>query len=223
MNFNLSTWSIKNPVPTLVLFLVLTIMGSIAFVRLGIDESPNIDVPVVSVSVSQLGAAPAELETQVTRKIEDAIAGIGNIKHITSTVTDGASQTSIEFALGTNTDRAVNDVRDAVSKIRQDMPEGIEEPIIQRIDFVGGPFVTYTVASDRLPAAELSWVVDNDIARALLSVPGVGQVQRAGGVDREIRVNLDPTRLESLGITADTVNNQIRQVNINLDCSPAPT
>ncbi len=216
MNFNLSTWSIKNPVPTLVLFLVLTIMGSIAFVRLGIDESPNIDVPVVSVSVSQLGAAPAELETQVTRKIEDAIAGIGNIKHITSTVTDGASQTSIEFALGTNTDRAVNDVRDAVSKIRQDMPEGIEEPIIQRIDFVGGPFVTYTVASDRLPAAELSWVVDNDIARALLSVPGVGQVQRAGGVDREIRVNLDPTRLESLGITADTVNNQIRQVNINL-------
>ncbi len=154
MNFNLSTWSIKNPVPTLVLFLVLTIMGSIAFVRLGIDESPNIDVPVVSVSVSQLGAAPAELETQVTRKIEDAIAGIGNIKHITSTVTDGASQTSIEFALGTNTDRAVNDVRDAVSKIRQDMPEGIEEPIIQRIDFVGGPFVTYTVASDRLPAAK---------------------------------------------------------------------
>lgn len=216
MNFNLSTWSIKNPVPTLVLFLVLTIMGGIAFVRLGIDESPNIDVPVVSVSVAQLGAAPSELETQVTRKIEDAIAGIGNIKHITSTVTDGASATSIEFALGTNTDRAVNDVRDAVSKIRQDMPEGIEEPIIQRIDFVGGPFVTYTVASDRLPAAELSWVVDNDIARALLSVSGVGQVQRAGGVDREIRVNLDPTRMEALGITADMVNLQIRQLNINM-------
>lgn len=216
MNFNLSTWSIKNPVPTLVLFLVLTIMGGIAFVRLGIDESPNIDVPVVSVSVAQLGAAPSELETQVTRKIEDAIAGIGNIKHITSTVTDGASATSIEFALGTNTDRAVNDVRDAVSKIRQDMPEGIEEPIIQRIDFVGGPFVTYTVASDRLPAAELSWVVDNDIARALLSVAGVGQVQRAGGVDREIRVNLDPTRMEALGVTADMVNLQIRQLNINM-------
>lgn len=135
----------------MVLFLVLTIMGIISFIKLGIDESPNIDVPVVSVAVSQLGAAPAELETQVTRKIEDAIAGIGNIKHITSTITDGASQTSIEFALGTNTDRAVNDVRDAVSKIRQEMPEGIEEPIIQRVDFVGGPFVTYTVASDRLP------------------------------------------------------------------------
>ncbi|MBK7837253.1 MAG: efflux RND transporter permease subunit [Candidatus Obscuribacter sp.] len=216
MSTNLSTWSIKNPVPTMVLFLVLTIMGIISFIKLGIDESPNIDVPVVSVAVSQLGAAPAELETQVTRKIEDAIAGIGNIKHITSTITDGASQTSIEFALGTNTDRAVNDVRDAVSKIRQEMPEGIEEPIIQRVDFVGGPFVTYTVASDRLPPAELSWTVDNDIARALLSVPGVGQIQRAGGVDREIRVDLDPTILEALGITADMVNAQIRQVNINL-------
>lgn len=213
---NLSTWSIKNPVPTIVLFLVLSIMGTVSFIKLGIDENPNIDVPLVSVSVSQLGAAPAELETQVTRKIEDSIAGIGNIKHITSTVTDSSSATTIEFALGTNTDRAVNDVRDAVSKIRQDLPQGIEEPIVQRIDFVGGPFVTYTVSSKKLPTAEVSWVVDNDIARALLSVPGVGQVQRAGGVDREIRVNLNPTRLEALGITADMVSSQIRKFNINL-------
>ncbi|MBS2008148.1 MAG: efflux RND transporter permease subunit [Cyanobacteria bacterium SZAS TMP-1] len=216
MNFNLSTWSIKNPVPTIVFFLVLTILGVISFMHLGIDENPNIDVPLVSVTVTQLGAAPAELETQVTRKVEDSIAGIGNIKHIASTVSDGASTTSIEFNLGTNTDRAVNDVRDAVSKIRQDLPQGIEEPIIQRIDFVGGPFVTYTVESEKLPPAELSWVVDNDIARALLSVKGVGQVQRAGGVDREIRVKLNPTRLEALGITADTINMQLRQLNINL-------
>jgi len=216
MNFNLSTWSIKNPVPVVVLFLVLSLMGITSFIKLGIDESPNIDVPVVTVAVSQLGAAPAELETQVTRKIEDAIAGIGNIKHIASSVTDGASSTSIEFNLGTNTDRAVNDVRDAISKIRQDMPQGIEEPIIQRLDFVGGPFVTYTIDSKVLPPAELSWVVDNDVARALLSIPGVGQIQRAGGVDREIRVNLDPTRLEALGITADMVSSQIRQLNINL-------
>ncbi len=216
MNFNLSTWSIKNPVPTIVLFLVLTILGVMAFIKLGIDENPNIDVPLVDVTVTQLGAAPAELETQVTRKVEDAVAGIGHIKHIYSTVTDGASNTSIEFDLGTNTDRAVNDVRDAVSKIRQDLPQGIEEPMVERIDFVGGPFVTYTVESDKLPPAELSWVVDNDIARALLSVSGVGQVQRAGGVDREIRVKLNPTRLEALGITADTINMQLRQLNINL-------
>lgn len=216
MNWNLSTWSIKNPVPVLVLFLVLMVMGSLSFVALGIDENPNIDVPLASVTVTQMGAAPSELETQVTRKIEDAVSGIGNVKHIMSTVNTGATTTSIEFVLGTNTDRAVNDVRDAIAKIKQDLPDGIDEPIIQRIDFVGGPFVSYTVASPTLTPTELSWLVDNDIGRALLSVQGVGQVQRAGGVDREIRIDLDPTRLEAVGATADLVNAQIRALNIDL-------
>jgi hydrophobic/amphiphilic exporter-1 (mainly G- bacteria), HAE1 family len=215
-SWNLSTWSIKNPVPTIVLFLVLTVMGAVAFVGLGIDENPNIDVPIASVTVTQLGAAPSELETQVTRKIEDAVAGIGNIKHITSIVTDGSTTTSIEFVLGTNTDRAVNDVRDAVAKIRQNLPQQINEPIIQRLDWVGGPFVTYTVASDNMNAGQLSWLIDNDVSRALLSVSGVGQVQRSGGVEREIQVNLDPTRLQAVGITADLVNMQIRALNIDL-------
>jgi hydrophobic/amphiphilic exporter-1 (mainly G- bacteria), HAE1 family len=215
-SWNLSTWSIKNPVPTIVLFLVLSVMGAVAFVGLGIDENPNIDVPIASVTVTQLGAAPTELETQVTRKIEDAVAGIGNIKHITSVVSDGATTTSIEFVLGTNTDRAVNDVRDAVAKIRQNLPQQINEPIIQRLDFVGGPFVTYTVASDNMNSGELSWLIDNDVSRALLSVSGVGQVQRSGGVEREIQVNLDPTRLQAVGITADLVNLQIRALNIDL-------
>ncbi|HEY9787094.1 MAG TPA: efflux RND transporter permease subunit [Candidatus Obscuribacterales bacterium] len=216
MNWNLSTWSIKNPVPTLVLFLVLTVLGGLAAATLGIDESPNIDVPVASVTVTQLGAAPSELETQVTRKIEDAVAGIGNVKHIISTVNTGSSLTSIEFELGTNTDRAVNDVRDAVAKIRQDLPDSINEPIVQRVDFVGGPFVTYTVEAPGLKPAELSWLVDNDIARSLLSVRGVGQIQRAGGVEREIRVDLDPARLEAVGVTADMVNAQVRALNIDL-------
>lgn len=215
-SWNLSTWSIKNPVPTIVLFLVLTVMGAVAFVGLGIDENPNIDVPIASVTVTQLGAAPTELETQVTRKIEDAVAGIGNIKHITSIVSDGATTTSIEFVLGTNTDRAVNDVRDAVAKIRQNLPQQINEPIISRLDWVGGPFVTYTVASENMNSGQLSWLIDNDVSRALLSVSGVGQVQRSGGVEREIQVNLDPTRLQSVGITADLVNMQIRALNIDL-------
>ncbi|MBS1953596.1 MAG: efflux RND transporter permease subunit [Cyanobacteria bacterium SZAS-4] len=215
-SWNLSTWSIKNPVPTIVLFLVLTVMGAVAFVGLGIDENPNIDVPIASVTVTQLGAAPTELETQVTRKIEDAVAGIGNIKHITSVVSDGATTTSIEFVLGTNTDRAVNDVRDAVAKIRQNLPQQINEPIIQRLDWVGGPFVTYTVASENMNPGQLSWLIDNDVSRALLSVSGVGQVQRSGGVEREIQVNLDPTRLQAVGITADLVNMQIRALNIDL-------
>jgi hydrophobe/amphiphile efflux-1 (HAE1) family protein len=214
--WNISAWSIRNPIPTIVLFLVLNVMGIISFIKLGIDENPNIDVPIVSVTVTQVGAAPAELETEVTRKIEDAIASIGNIKHITSAVNEGSSATEIEFVLGTNTDRAVNDVRNAISKIRQKLPQGIEEPVIERLDFVGGPFVTFTISSDSLTEAELSWLIDNDISRSLLSVPGVGQVLRAGGVDREVRVNLHPTALEAIGITADMVNSQIRALNINL-------
>ncbi len=118
----ISAWSITNPIPTTVLFLILTVMGIFSFATLGIDENPNIDLPIVSVTVTQTGSAPSELETQVTRKVEDAVAGIGNIKHITSTVNEGVSTTTIEFVLGTNTDRAVNDVRNEVSKIRQQSP-----------------------------------------------------------------------------------------------------
>jgi hydrophobic/amphiphilic exporter-1 (mainly G- bacteria), HAE1 family len=216
MSWNISAWSIRNPVPTIVLFLVLTVAGLVSFFGLGIDENPNIDVPNVAVTITQTGAAPSELETQVTRKVEDSVAGIGNIDHITSTVTDGVSSTTIRFVLGTNTDRAVNDVRDAVTKIRQQLPQGINEPIIQRIDFSGGPFISYAISSERRSAVDLSWLVDNQISRSLLSVPGVSQVQRAGGVDREIRISLNPNRLQSLGITASQVNAQIRALNINL-------
>ena len=216
MKWNLSSWSIHSPVPTIVFFLVLTIAGLIGFFNLGIDENPNIDVPVIVVTVTQLGASPTELETQITRKIEDAVAGIGNIKHIRSTVVDGASTTSVEFEIGTNTDRCVNDVRDAVTKIRQQLPQSIEEPIVQRLDFVGGSFETFTVASPERTLTELSWIVDNKIARSLMSVPGVGKVQRAGGANREIRVLLDPTRLQAIGTTADAVNAQIRALNIDL-------
>jgi hydrophobic/amphiphilic exporter-1 (mainly G- bacteria), HAE1 family len=213
---NISAWSIKNPVPTTVLFLIITIMGWVSFFGLGIDENPNIDLPMVSVTVTDPGAAPSELETQVTRKVEDAVAGIGNIKHITSTVNEGVSTTSIEFVLGTNTDRAVNDVRNEVSKIRQQLPQGIDEPVIERIEFTGSAFVTYTVSSDKRSVEELSWLVDNNIARNLLSVRGVGQVQRSGGVDREINVDLDPVKLNALGASADLVSTQIRFLNMNM-------
>ncbi len=212
----ISAWSISNPVPTTVLFLIITIMGICSFFTLGIDESPNIDLPVVSVTVTQSGAAPSELETQVTRKVEDAVAGIGNIKHISSTVNEGISITTIEFVLGTNSDRAVNDVRNEVSKIRQQLPQGIDEPVVQRQEFTGSAFVTYTVSSDKKSVEELSWLIDNNISRNLLSVPGVGQVQRSGGVDREINVNLNPTQLNALGASADMVSMQIRMLNINL-------
>lgn len=216
MQMNLSSWSIRNIVPTTTLFLILTVAGSLSFIQLGIDENPNIDVPLVSVTVTEKGASPTELETQVTKKVEDAIAGISNIRHINSTASDSVSVTSIEFEIGTSTDRAVNDVRDAVTKIRQQLPQGIEEPIVSRVDFVGGPFATFTVSSKERTPAELSWVVDNDIGRVLRTVPGVGKIARSGGADREVRVNLDPYKMLSLGATADMVNNQVRALNIDL-------
>ncbi|RCJ29209.1 ABC transporter permease [Nostoc minutum NIES-26] len=216
MSFNISAWSIKKPVPTIVLFLILTVVGWFSFISLGIDTNPNIDVPAVSVTVTQPGAGPAELESQVTKKIEDAVAGLGNIDNMISTVSDGSSRTTINFVLGTNSDRATNDVRNAIAQIRQSLPQNINDPIVQRLDFAGGPVITYAVKSDRRSVEELSNLVDQTISRALLAVKGVAQIKRVGGVDREIRINLDPNRLQSLGITATQVNDQIRALNINL-------
>ncbi|MBD2596536.1 efflux RND transporter permease subunit [Nostoc spongiaeforme FACHB-130] len=216
MSFNISAWSIKKPVPTIVLFLILTIVGWLSFISLGIDTNPNIDVPAVSVTVTQPGAGPAELESQVTKKIEDAVAGLGNIDNMISSVSDGKSTTTINFVLGTNSDRATNDVRNAITQIRQNLPQDINDPVVQRLEFAGGPFIFYAVKSDQRSVEELSNIVDQTISRALLAVKGVAQVKRIGGVDREIRINLDPDRLQSLGITATQVNDQIRAFNINL-------
>ncbi|MEO0757281.1 MAG: efflux RND transporter permease subunit [Cyanobacteria bacterium J06648_16] len=216
MNFNISAWSIRRPVPTLVLFLVLTLAGLISFTQIGIDANPNIDIPTVLVEVNQLGAGPEELETQVTKKVEDAVSGLGNIDEINSTVTDGSSTTVISFELGTDTEQATNDVRDAITRIRQDLPQDAQEPRVRRLRFEGGAILTYAVSSDELSVEALSDLVDRTIAPELLSVSGVSQVRRAGGFDREIRVDLDPNQLNALGITATQVNNQIRGFNINL-------
>lgn len=216
MSFNVSAWSIKKPIPTIVLFLLLTVVGWFSFNSLGIDTNPNIDVPTVQVTVTQPGAGPAELESQVTKNIEDAVAGLGNIDELRSVVNDGISTTTINFDLGTDTDRATNDVRNAVAQIRQDLPQDINDPIIQRLEFAGGAIMTYTVSSEQRSVEELSNFVDQTISRSLLAVKGVAQIKRVGGVDREIRVNLEPDRLQSLGITATQVNDQLRTLNINL-------
>jgi hydrophobe/amphiphile efflux-1 (HAE1) family protein len=216
MSFHISAWSIKKPVPTIVLFLILGIFGLVSFFRLGIDSNPNIDIPAVMVTVTQPGAGPTELETQVTKKIEDSVAGLGNIDELTSTVTEGSSTTTVSFVLGTDSDRATNEVRNAVAQIRQDLPQDVNEPIVKRLEFAGGSIMTYAVASETRSVEQLSDLVDRTISRALLNVPGVAQIDRLGGVDREIRVDLDPSRLQAYGITATQVNDQIRNLNIDL-------
>jgi len=216
MNWNISAWSIRTPVPSLVLFMVLMALGYFAFRDLPITKFPNIDLPIVQVRVSQSGAAPSELETQVTKKIEDAIAGVAGVKHITSTLTEGLSLTIVEFRLESNADRALNDVKDAIARIRPDLPRTIEEPIAQRIEIEGLPILTYAARAPAMTSEELSWFVDDTAIRALQSVRGVSQIQRIGGVEREIRISLDPERLLAFGITAGDVNRQVRATNVNL-------
>jgi hydrophobe/amphiphile efflux-1 (HAE1) family protein len=213
---NVSAWAIRRPVPSLVLFMVLLALGLFSFRGLPVTRFPNIDVPIVQVQVTQSGAAPSELETQVTKRVEDAIAGVAGVKHITSTIVEGASTTMVEFQLEAPVDRAVNDVKDAIARIRSELPRTIDEPIVQRLDIEGLPILTYSARAPTFTPEELSWFVDDTLARALLSVKGVSKAERIGGVTREVRIALDPDRLLALGITAGDVNRQLRAVNVNL-------
>jgi multidrug efflux pump subunit AcrB len=212
---NISAWAIRHPLPPVVLFVVLLFMGIVAFVRLPVTLNPDVSFPGVIVGVSQPGAAPQELETQILQKVEGAVASIGNISSITSWATEGQANVFIEFNIGTPIDRAVADVRDAMAKVRSNLPQGIQEPVVQRIDADGNSIVYYAVSSNSLNQEELSWFVDNTVTKRLLSIPGVAQVNRGGGVNREIRVELDPARMQALGITAAEVNEQLRTLNLD--------
>ncbi len=213
---NISAWSIRNPMPAVVMFIVLIILGVLSFRTLPVERFPNIDLPLVSVTITQAGASPSELETQVTKKVENAVASVTGVKHVTSIITDGTSTTSIEFYLGTNTDRALNDVKDAISRIRTDLPRTIDEPIAQRIDIAGLPIITYAATASNMDLKELSWFIDDTIARELQAINGVADVRRIGGVDREIRVSLNPDQLLALNITAGDVNAQLHATNVDL-------
>ncbi|MGP3696447.1 efflux RND transporter permease subunit [Rhodobacter sp. NSM] len=213
---NFSAWSIRNPVAPILGFVLLMVLGWQAFNTLPITRFPNIDVPLVAVTVDQAGAAPAEMETQVTKEIEDAVAGITGVKNITSTVVDGRSTTVVEFRMEVPTDKAVQDTKDAIDEVRGDLPGDIEAPIVSRIDVEGQAIMTFAVSSPNMTIEELSWFVDDTITRALQGKPGIGRVDRYGGAEREIRIELDPVKLDSFGITAPQVNAQIRATNANL-------
>ena len=216
IRLNASAWAIRRPVPSLVLFMVLIALGCFGFRQLPVTRFPNVDVPVVQVTITQAGAAPSELETQVAKKVEDAIAGLTFVKHVHSTIVEGSSTSIIEFELGSSVDRAVNDVKDAVARIRSELPRSIDEPITQRLDVEGLPILTYAARAPTLTPESLSWFVDDTVARALQSVKGVAKLERVGGVEREIRVALDPDRLLALGITAGDVNRQLRETNVDV-------
>src|SRR5574338_878243 len=216
MNFrNISSWCIRNPVPPIVLFVGLMLAGLITFAGMQVNNNPDIDFPAAIVSVSQPGAAPDEMETQVTQRVESAIRGVNGVDEINSSVSEGNSSTFVQFQIGTPTDRAVNDVRNAIGQIRGSLPEGILEPQITRVDVAGDPILYVGAETTDMGLKELSWYIDNTVAKRLLAVPGVAAVTRTGGVDRTIRVILDPAALQAQGITASQVNQQLRQSNLN--------
>jgi multidrug efflux pump subunit AcrB len=213
---NISAWSIRNPLPSVVFSIILLILGWMSFTKLAVTRLPNADIPVISVAVAQFGAAPAELESQVTKIIEDGVSGVENVRHITSSITDGLSVTTIQFSLETNTDRALNDIKDAVTRVRSNLPQNVNEPLIQRVDVVGLPIVTYAAIAPGKTPEQLSWFVDDVVKRALQGIRGVAQVERIGGVDREILVSLDPDRLQAVGLTAIDVSRRLRGSNVDL-------
>jgi hydrophobe/amphiphile efflux-1 (HAE1) family protein len=212
---NISAWAIRHPVTPIVLFVVLFFLGTVAFIRLPINLQPDVSFPAVNVNISQPGAAPTEMETQIAQKVEGSIASIGSIHHQQTYISEGNVLIIIEFNIGTPVDRAVTDVRDAIARVRADLPQGILEPQVQRQDTDGGPFAIYAVTTTDMTPEQLSWSIDNTISKRLLGVRGIAQVQRIGGVDREIRVELDPARLQALGLTAVEVNEQLRQLNLD--------
>ena len=213
---NFSAWAIRNPIAPILAFVLLMYLGYSSFNSLPITRFPNIDVPIVSISVSQSGAAPAELESQVTKEIEDAVAGISGVDHVTSTISDGVSNTAVMFMMDVPTNQAVQDTKDAIDRIRGDLPASVEEPIVSKVDVEGQAIQTFAVSSPGMTLEEISWFVDDTVKRALQGKSGIGRIDRYGGADREVRVELNDARLNSYGITASDVNNQLRKMNTDL-------
>src|SRR5208337_4111315 len=181
MRLNISAWSIRRPVPAVVAFAVLTILGIVSFRTMAITRFPNIDIPIVQVLITQSGAAPSELESQVTKKVEDSVASLNGVWHIISTVTDSSSSTIVQFKAGSvDIDRALNDVKDQIAKVRGDLPRSIDEPIVSRVDIEGLPIVTYAASAPGMSVEQLSWFIDDSVARDLQAIRGVGEVRRFG-------------------------------------------
>ncbi len=209
---NVSSWSIRNPIPAILFFIMLTLAGLMAFKAMKIQQFMDIDLPTVTVTASLPGAAPAQMETEVARKIENSVATLQGIKHIYTKVQDGTATVTVEFRLEKPTQEAVDDVRDAVSRIRADLPGDLKDPVISKVNLSGAPILTYTVASTRMDDEALSWFVDNTITKAMLSARGVGAVSRVGGVTREIRIELDPARMLALNATAADMSRQLKRI-----------
>ena len=212
---NISAWCIRNPVVPIVLFLGLVLAGMVTFSRMKVQNDPDIEFPMVIVAISQPGAAPTEIENQITQKIEASLRTIQGVQNISSTAREGVSETSVEFQIGTDVIEALNDVKNAVDQARGGLPDGILEPQVFKVEVSNDSIGYFSIMADDMTLEQLSWFVDDTVTKALLSVPGMAQVERGGGVNREITVILDPARMQAQGVTAAQINQVLRQLNID--------
>ena len=207
---NVSAWCIRNPIPAMMLFVLLSFAGLLSFKAMKVQNFPDLDLPTVTVSASLPGASPSQLETEVARKIENAIATLQGLKHMTSKVQDGSVTITAEFRLEKPVQEALDDVRSAVSKVKTDLPGDLRDPVVTKLDLAGSPILAFTVSSPQRDDEALSWFVEDTVAKRLLSVRGVGAVNRVGGVSREVTIALDPVKLQALGATAADISRQLR-------------
>ncbi len=209
---NFATWSIRNPVPALLLFILLTLAGLYGFRELPIANLPDLDLPTVTISLTQPGAAPAQLETEVARKVENSLATLSGVKHMRTSITDGQVSITLEFILEKKLSDALIETKDAVDRIRSDLPVDLQQPSISAVRIGGEATLLYAIASSRMPEEALSWFVDDTVNKTVLGVPGVGKFERVGGVQRQVRVEVDPVRLAALGATAVDVSRALKTV-----------
>ncbi|WP_374090319.1 efflux RND transporter permease subunit [Methylomicrobium lacus] len=209
---NLATWSIRNPIPAVLLFMMLSFAGLRGFQQLSIQSLPDLDLPGIIISLNQPGAAPTQLETEVARKVENSIATLSGLKHLRTSITDGLVQISAEFVLEKNLSDALIETKDAVDRVRSDLPTSVLQPSVSAVVVGGVPTLTYAISSSKLDEEALSWYVDDTVGKTLSGVVGVGRFERLGGVQREIQVEVDPVRLASLGVTATDVSRALKQV-----------
>ena len=207
---NFATWSLRNPIPAILLFVLLSLAGVRGFQQLSIQNMPDLDLPTINVMLSQPGAAPAQLETEVARKVEDSLISLQGLKHVSSSITDGQVHIKAEFVLEKPLSDALIQTKDAVDRVRSDLPADLEQPSISAVTTGDGATLTYALSSDRLDEEALSWFIDDELTKALMAVPGVGKVTRLGGVQREVRVEIDPVRLAAQGATVADVSRALR-------------
>lgn len=209
MSLNVSAYSIKNPLVAILLFVLLTLGGIYGFMKMKVQQFPDIDLPAVVVTVTLPGAAPSQLENDIAKKIENKLTSIEGVSHIRTTLQTGAATIATEFTLEKDIQEAVDDVRSAVGEVRGDLPAAANDPIITKVSTAGFPVVTYSVAAENMSVEDLSWFVDDTVTKRLSDIPGVSTVSRVGGLKREITVAADPIALSGLKFSILQLSQQI--------------